>query len=91
MRRQTPTIWRTGWLEFYLDDWVKFFGYSKKVRLDSEGARMSPETKEVLKRLGIVVGSISEEAHWQLGIAEVSSKLVRTTRGKGEQEGRSSE
>ena len=72
MKRQTHTRWSTGWLEFYLDDWVTFFGYSKKVRVDSEGARRSPETREVLKRLGIVLDSIPEEAHWQLGIAEVS-------------------
>ena len=77
MKRQTPTRWRT-WKLFF-GDWVKFLGYPKKVRVDSEGAWMSPETNKVLKSLGIVLDPISEEAHWQLGMAEVSIKLVRTT------------
>ena len=61
---------------------MKFFNYPKKVRVDAEGAWMSTETNAVLGSLGIDLDPIVGEAHWQLGVAEVSIKLVKTTMDK---------
>ena len=43
---------------------------------------MSTQTSEVLGSLGIDLEPVAGEAHWQLGIAEVSIKLVKTTMDK---------
>ena len=40
-------------LDAFFDEWVKFFHYPKKVRVDPEGAWMSTQTSEVLGSLGI--------------------------------------
>ena len=39
-------------LEAFFGDWVTFFHYPKKVRVDPEGSWMSTETNEVLGSLG---------------------------------------
>ena len=77
IKGQTPKRRGNECFGDYLGEWVKFFDYPKEVRVGSEGARMSTDTKEMLRLLETVLAPTIEEVHWPLRIAEVSSRLVK--------------
>ena len=61
----------------YLGNWVRFFDCPKEIQVNSEGLRMSNETREMLRLLKDVLDPKAEEVHWPLRITEVRSRLVR--------------
>ena len=65
--------------EFYLEQWVCYFGKPKRVRVDSEGYWMSEAVSVFSGKESVLLEPIPEQAHWQTGLVEEPIRGLKAT------------
>ena len=71
-------IW-TELRDFYLEQWVCYFGEPKKVRVDSEGSWMSEAAAVFIGKDSVLLEPIPGQAHWQTGLVEEAIRGLEAT------------
>ena len=71
-------VW-TELRDFYLEQWVCYFGKPKRVRVASEGSWMSEAAAEFFGKESVLLESIPGQAHWQTGLVEEAIRGLKAT------------
>ena len=75
--RRNP-VW-TELRDFYLEQWVCYFGKRKRVRVDSEGSWMSEAAAAFFGKESVLLEPIPGQAHWQTGLVEEAIRGLKAT------------
>ena len=62
-------VW-TELRDFYLEQWVCFFGNPKRIRQDIEGSWMSEAAASFFGKESVLWEPIPGQTHWQTGLVE---------------------
>ena len=71
-------VW-TELRDFYLEQWVCYFGTPQRVRVDSEGPWMPHAAAMFFGKESVLLEPIPGQAHWQTGLVEEAIRGLKAT------------